>query len=174
MDANRFDAMTRTLIGAAPSRRRLLTGVAGSALGTIAAALGLAGVGANHFGCRHVGVHCKRSGQCCSGRCRGPEGKKRCRAHDVGLCTQGQDFCIDGTGATTRCHATNEFCFCFVTTGAAEFCADYAAGLICTDCQKDKDCVAAGFPAGSACVETPGACGCTNTPPRACAAPCSG
>ena len=38
MDADRFGALTRSLPGAAPSRRRLLQGLAGGALGTLAAA----------------------------------------------------------------------------------------------------------------------------------------
>ena len=118
MDADRFDTLTRSVTGAATSRRRLLTAAAGSALATLAAALGVADAGAFHFGCRHVGKPCTRSGQCCSGRCRGPKGKKTCRAHDVGTCTAEKDICLTGG---PRCGGADE-CECYVTTGGANVC----------------------------------------------------
>src|ERR687897_1669606 len=68
MDANRFDALTRGLTGAAPSRRRLLTGVGGGGLGALATMFGLGETGATHSDCRHVGAHCNRNGQGCSSR----------------------------------------------------------------------------------------------------------
>ena len=70
MDPVRFDTLTRTLTGAASSRRRLVMGMTGSTLAILAAALGVTDGGANHFGCLHVGHQCARNRQCCSGRCR--------------------------------------------------------------------------------------------------------
>ena len=61
MDANHFDALTRSLFTTASSRRRLLTGVASSSLGALAMAIGFSEVKATHFDCRHVGIACKRT-----------------------------------------------------------------------------------------------------------------
>ena len=92
MDADRFDALTRALIGAAPSRRRVITGVAGSSLATLVTALGFAPAGATHFGCKHVGKRCTDASQCCSSVCK----RHKCRAHNVGGCTAAKNLCGGG------------------------------------------------------------------------------
>jgi hypothetical protein len=120
MDANRFDALTRALTGAASSRRRLLIGVGGGGLGALATMFGLGETGASHSGCRHVGVHCNRNGQCCSSRCR----NNRCRAHSVGGCTAEKDICISND---TLC-GDNVHCACNRTTGGAFFCSNASGG----------------------------------------------
>jgi len=53
MDADRFDALTRTLTGEARSRRSVLQGLASSAVAALAAALGFTDAEATHYGCRH-------------------------------------------------------------------------------------------------------------------------
>jgi hypothetical protein len=63
MDADRFDALTRSLTAAAPSRRRLLTGLVGSGLATLAAVLGVAETSARR--CRKRQKTCRRTRQCC-------------------------------------------------------------------------------------------------------------
>ena len=78
MDANRFDALTRTLT-AAGSRRRALRGLAAVAVVAVAARLGSGETAANHTGCGHTGTGCRRGGHCCSGVCKGSRGKKTCR-----------------------------------------------------------------------------------------------
>ena len=77
MNVSRFDTLTRSLVTTASSRRGLLRGMAGIAFGTLATALGAAEAGATLVNCVQVGRRCKRSGQCCSGRCRGPRTKRR-------------------------------------------------------------------------------------------------
>src|SRR5215217_2353402 len=141
MDAHHFDAITKTW-GSLP-RRRLLTGLAGSALGALAATLGVTEIKATHVDCRHVGKRCKRARQCCSGICK----HHKCRAHDKGICKAGQDAC-DQTSLET-CGANGaSACFCYVTTGRASFCGTATTGSSCThdtDCVTDKG-------AGAACV----------------------
>jgi hypothetical protein len=160
MDADRFDALTRSLSSTASSRRRLLTGVAGSALGALAAALGFTAADATHVVCRHVGERCRRSGQCCSSRCR----NKRCRAHGTLNCAPGtpDQFCFVGTCGDGTCGCTN-------TTGGSSFCSD-SVSCYPQGCTTDKQCDAlTGIP-GSACVECET---CTTTAGRGCAAPCT-
>jgi hypothetical protein len=145
MDADHFDALSRTLASGGTSRRRLLTRLAGSAVATIVAALGVADADATHYTCRHVGKRCTGNAQCCSGHCRGPQGKKICRAHDVGTCTAEKDQCVGGTGG-----CAGGACRCFRTSGGASFCAAGSGG-VCTPCTKDAQCeTVTGI--GSACV----------------------
>ena len=145
MDPERLDELTRTL-GGTTSRRGGLRLLAGGALGAALGLLGRGEAGAFHFGCRHVGKPCTRSGQCCSGRCRGPKGKKTCRAHDVGACTAEKDICLTGG---PRCGGAAE-CECYVTTGGANFCSSGVGS--CMACTTDTQCVRALAIPGSACV----------------------
>ncbi len=170
MDADRFDALTRTLTSGGTSRRRLLTRLAGSAVGTIAAALGVAEADALHYPCRHVGKPCKRNSQCCSGLCRGPRDRKTCRAHHVGTCTINQNTC---TNFTAIC--AGGACQCYRTTGGASFCAS-PADQGCKVCTTDAQCVRKLGIAGSACVDfTQGTCAsfCGANITATCLAPCT-
>jgi hypothetical protein len=162
MNASRFDALTRSLTGTAFSRRRLLRGAAGSAIGVMAVSLGAAEAGATLVSCVQVGKRCKRSGQCCSGHCRGPKGKKTCRAHNVGTCTATQNFC---SSATDLCGGGQ--CGCTRTTGGASFCSKGGSLINCT---KDAECAVALDTPGAACVVFAGS-GCTPEGNR-CALPC--
>jgi hypothetical protein len=149
MDAVRFDAWTRSLAVAASSRRRLLRLVVGSAAGVAASAFGMPLVEATHHGCLHVGARCKQAQQCCSSRCRGKVGHKRCRAHGVLGCTRGtvDDVTCLGAGCGTGCSCAN-------TTGGAAFCAQNS-GCFTTPCSTDEKCaVKTGIP-GAACIECP-------------------
>jgi hypothetical protein len=161
MNAQHFDAITKSW--GSLSRRRLLRGVAGSALGTLAAVIGTAEVRATLVSCVPVGKRCKRSGQCCSGRCRGPKGKKTCRAHNVGTCTATQNFCT--SAATALCGGGQ--CGCTRTTGGASFCSKGGSLITCT---KDAECVVALDTPGAACVVFAGS-DCTPEGNR-CALPC--
>lgn len=162
MDENRFAVLTRSLVSV-PSRRDVLRGLAGAALG-----LGLGrlpdaadakkkGKGKprksklgkpNGFGCLNVGATCKNADQCCSGVCAG----KTCRAHGTGICRVDFDLCT--TGAAHLCNIVNEAeteCACVLTTGNAPFCADITDGPTCQECDKDADCEEA-LGAGAACI----------------------
>ncbi len=70
MDDERFDALTRALTSST-SRRRLLRGLAGGLLASLAAMVGAVETLASHTGCRHHGQPCRRKNQCCSHRCTG-------------------------------------------------------------------------------------------------------
>jgi hypothetical protein len=165
MDADRFDAVTRSLVDGGTSRRWVLKWLAGSTLAALAAALGLGNAGATHTGCYHVGKHCTRNGHCCSGRCRGRKGAKTCRAHGVGTCTREKEYC-----RTFATGCGGGACYCYRTTGDASFCS--SGGGACMTCFKDADCVTAFGVAGMACIQwcSDGGCDGFST---ACAAPCT-
>ncbi len=160
MDADRFDALTRSLFAAASSRRRLLLAVSGAALSPLAAALGVADARATHFQCRHVGASCRRDRQCCSSKCR----NKRCKAHYVGGCQPvvGSGTCFTGVLCRNNCS-------CTTTTGGAGYCSDGNHACIEPPCTTDKDCEEFTGRKGVACVE----CSlCSSTGGAACMFPC--
>jgi hypothetical protein len=106
----------------------------------------------NEFGCIEVGDQCSSADECCSGLCEG----KKCRAHDTdicrqdrpGVCTAGLDE-LPSLGCGTNC-------WCFRTTAGSNFCGPSPRTdpqLDCTTCRKDADCIALGYPAGSACAQ---------------------
>ena len=66
MDGTRFEALTRALAGAAPSRRRLLAGLAGGALGGLLARLGPEAAAAQTATCKPAGRKVRKRTQCCS------------------------------------------------------------------------------------------------------------
>jgi hypothetical protein len=146
MDANRFDTLTRTLTGETRSRRRLLKGLTGGAVGAVAAVLDLTDTRAMHDGCRHVGKSCTRNGQCCSSRCRGPKGAETCWADNVGTYTIEKDVCL-----TTALGCGAGACVGFRATGGANFCSLPEAK--CMTCSTDMECATALKVPGSACVD---------------------
>jgi len=159
VEAIRFDAITKAW-GSRP-RRRLLGGLAGSALGALATALGAAETEATHFICRHVGQRCKSKSECCSSRCK----HGRCRAHHVGRCTAAKDACVTGIAG---CGGGS--CYCERTTGGASFCS--MAGGLCMACTTDAQCAVALNTPGSACIDINHG-GCTCAPfTTACLPPC--
>jgi hypothetical protein len=179
MDHQQFEALTRAITAGEGSRRavvRLLAGAAalGFALG------GLTVVDAkkrkknktkkkkkqkplppplfNAFGCVNVGGNCQgNSALCCSGICQGEQPRKGkpdtsiCVAHNTGGCTPERNACVTGN-ETSIC---NPDAVCTLTTGGAGFCAsrlNASRAQNCRICRTDADCVAQGFPPGSACV----------------------
>jgi hypothetical protein len=160
-----FDAVAR-LWTVLPSRRDVLRGFAGAGLG-----LGFARLSGiteakkkrkhkkrkpkkptpNEFGCLEVGDACATEDQCCSGICEGKKGKKQCRAHDTGTCDQqAPGVCEAGNPYAALCNGGE--CACFSTTAGSNVCAQDFSTSVCSDCQKDADCLALGFPPGSACA----------------------
>jgi hypothetical protein len=181
-----FDALMRSLFSM-PSRRHLLHGLAGAGLG-----LGVsrfpAGVEGkkrkpkkrkprkakpNEFGCLSVGQTCKSGEQCCSGICDGKKGKKTCRAHDTGNCEQGgPQICTSGPPQSLTCN-NEAYCRCFGTTAGSIVCSRFDQMQSCADCQQDADCIALGFPPGSACAPVSvGPCGGQCESGMACVIPC--
>jgi Conotoxin len=144
----------------------------------------------NVFGCLDVGQTCNGNNDlCCSGVCEGEKPKKgkqdrsQCVAHNAGGCTPERSFCADNEPFTASvCNLPVATDICLTTTGNAGFCTsliDFDAELNCRLCSRDTDCLAFGFPPGSACVlirPQEGGQGCSNnscagTDQRACVAP---
>ncbi len=169
MNGPRFDSLVRSLHG---SRRALLAG----GIAVSASWLGAPAIDArnknkkrkndrpkpkpNEFGCLEVGDPCKSEDQCCSGVCDGKKGKRACRAHDTGTCKQ--------DGQLVPCN-NRTTCGCFRTTAGSDICSELFGPSACAACQRDADCEALGFPAGSACGPSPIPC---DTGAMACFVPC--
>jgi hypothetical protein len=166
MESDRFDCVTRA-ISLVLSRR----GFAG-ALGLAVAGLsGLAEakkkkrkkkkkIKRNDFGCVNVGGFCKNSGQCCSGICKGKNGKKKCHAHDASTCQAGQQPISCNGGADIACAtSTGGAGLCGTTTGNAGYCTN---DIDCFACTKDLDCQPFCGPQAAcvACNACPGGVGC--------------
>jgi hypothetical protein len=154
MDALSCDQLTRQLLGAG-TRRAIVGRIAALSL---AGPLGLLAAhddadakkkrkrkqkkrkqkaaAPNAFGCIDVGALCQNDDQCCSGICAGKQGKKRCRAHDVGDCQAGTapEACDENVPCTTGAGDPGT---CGTTTGNAVYC--FVAGG-CFACQNDGDC----------------------------------
>jgi hypothetical protein len=100
MDGERFDAITRQLVGGNASRRATLRLLAGGALGSVAGLFGFRGAGA---ACRLVDQSCDAERRCCKGaRC--ANGRCECKEN------RGWFAC---RGTKTRCVNTNtseQFC----------------------------------------------------------------
>jgi hypothetical protein len=160
VDASRFDELTRSLTGPG-SRRRLLRGVAGVALGlapTRLTALAKA-KGKKKCVCLDVGTPCGgTSSKCCSGICKGQKPTKgkpdhsKCVAHNTGGCTPERSFCQVGDDASGCANGLQQGT-CVATTGNAGFCAAPGGSLKqhCQVCAKDTDCEKR-FGPGAACV----------------------
>jgi hypothetical protein len=185
VDQHPYAVVTRAL-AAMPSRREVLRGLAGVGLGLGALHPPAAAdakkkrrrkkrkpkVTPNHYGCLEVDDPCKTADQCCSGICEGKKDKKRCRAHGTGTCNQELPGLCSNTPTIAACNGSAT-CFCMSTTANSAFCAQLGVS-VCTECQKDADCVAQGLPPGSACLPTTGIL-CTNDCPETgmvCMPPC--
>ena len=112
--------------------------------------------------------------------CRGPGGRKACRGHGAGTCEQrGQELiCTAPDVALARCDNDTD-CACVRTTAGTNYCADFffpSGCTVCSDCavcERDADCVEAGFPPGSACAPfTAGRCAGTCDSGTECVVPC--
>ncbi len=153
MDADRFDALTRSLTEHTP-RRRLIAGlIVAPGLLAAGASNGAAAknrkkkLKRNEFGCVNVGGKCRgRDKNCCSGICRGKKPEKgekdnsRCVAHDAQGCQAGQieGFC---GGTNVNCTTSNgNSGKCNTTTGNAGYCAD-SGDCSAGPCKKDADCI---------------------------------
>jgi hypothetical protein len=195
MDEHRMTVWIRAL-GGFPSRRDLLRGLGAAGL-TLGSTQFSADVDAkkkhkgkhkkrrkkveqladapNAFGCIDVGDLCQNDAQCCSGICDGKQGKKTCRAHHTGTCQQGgEGHCVDPDPSRWSCNGTSD-CACLRTTAGSDACvADAPSGFdYCSDCVRDSDCEAIGYPEGSVCLPLiEGYCATTCPNQRACFPPC--
>ncbi len=196
MEGRHFDDLIRSLFA---SRRSLFAGAAMVAVGWLgsmdAEARSRHGKKRKHkktpatqpifnqFGCLDVGQPCAGdSSQCCSGVCEGKPPKKGkpdtrvCAAHNAGACTTSRNRCTSVDPGLAVCNPNSQFAACLVTTGNAPFCGtlfNFDPAVTCQTCTRDADCLAIGFPSGSACVQLGGTfCnGCEATQNRACLPP---
>ena len=148
MDSTQFDHLARAL-SRPLHRRRALTGLGLSLLGSVLPGLASAAPNVNPFGCRNVRQPCKHASQCCSGICKGKPGKKHCKAHDTGGCQAGEGQCGQAPVACTT--STGGDGDCATTTGNAGFCHD---GGGCQVCTRDSDCQQTGNKRGACIVCT--------------------
>jgi hypothetical protein len=148
MNQNHVDALARVLSDVA-SRRCVLRGIAAAGPGLLAARrLEFAQAKKtrnpssrkpkpNAFGCLNVDDACKRAGQCCSGRCEGKKGRRKCRAHDAGSCRAGAHP-GECSGADVVCVTSlGKPGVCATTTGNVGYCLAF---LVCTPCTTDAEC----------------------------------
>lgn len=166
-DGKRLDWLRNTLLGL-PSRRDVLRGIAATGIGLVSVAVP-ASAGAkpkqqrkrrkpgqrpakpNRYGCRKVDDSCRRHRQCCSGVCAGKRGRKRCRRHGAGTCSQTRPaLCEAASQLTTLCNNSSN-CACVRTTSGSAYCGSLVTSS-CVPCKRDADCVKQGFHRGSACA----------------------
>lgn len=126
----------------------------------------------NEFGCLEVGGQCRSADECCSGVCEG----KKCRAHGTDICRQDRPgVCTAGLDEVPSL-GCGPNCWCFRTTAGSNFCGANvrtSPPLDCTSCRKDSDCVAMGYPPGSACAPVgAGNCSTWCDTGMACLVPC--
>jgi len=148
VDGQRFDDVARAL-ATGSSRRRLLAGAAGSAIGALLALVGLAPAGAK--GCVDTGRRCHRTKPCCGGGFCGPDGMcQPCLA--IGEEVSGQ--C--GLETVAQC------CVHDVPRGPISVCLierNICCATILLPCVQDTDCC--NYPAevcrGGLCIAPAGA-----------------
>jgi len=137
MDEQRFDELTRTL-ASGTSRRRVVMGLAGGALGGLVALFGgrpAARADDDDDDCKRFGKPCRKHSQCCSGVCLSEGGTCGCAT---------SADCDDFSNACASFSCDPEFgqCFGFLAPD-------------CVPCQRDRDC------AEGVCLPD-GRCGCTS------------
>jgi hypothetical protein len=167
MDNNRINATARA-VSRWTTRRGAITILAGGVVAVLFRRDDADAAG----GCANVRNRCKRDAQCCSGICKGPNGKKTCRDHGVGSCAPTQDgLCMDLDYGRANCNQTVG-CSCYTTSGGARFCGQDETAFCPSvgTCKRDPDCGA-----GAACAVKQTFCkGCPSTAngPTFCILPC--
>lgn len=177
MDGNRFDGLAKGLADGSVSRRSVLGGLVGVALGL----LGLGGADAAQR-CRGGGFVCRKNGECCSGACvpSGASGRRLCACASgttpcgTGCCDSGS-VCTGGANAhcctpvakSATCRGKTgtvrnncgEPVDCCVPLCSGKQCGSDGCGGSCGACSTTAACSTAACD-GSACVlqPIPGCC----------------
>jgi hypothetical protein len=166
MDHTHFDALTRSF-GTA-SRRNLGRALAGG---------GFAALFASAFTTRDVDAkkkrHKKKKRKAQPLIASPPASTPVPPARKVGTCSALRNRCTVVDPAIAVCDPANDFSACLVTASGELFCATlfgFDRSVNCQSCNQDADCLALGFPSGSACVQLGGTLcnGCEATNNRAC------
>ncbi|MFN8589817.1 MAG: hypothetical protein U0031_00055 [Thermomicrobiales bacterium] len=180
MDDRRFDAIARSL-GHVATRRdalALLVALAGIPVNTAARKRQHHDHPPPHrqvqveARCRLNGSPCNTSAQCCSRKCEGGKGHKKCKSCTLKACSAKADLCRGG--AICGCKG-NPNCACWTGIAGDPVCASLPYG-VCTPCENDATCEGLFGVAGSRCIKAESAaCGCKaegNPNGTACVAPC--
>jgi hypothetical protein len=146
MDERRFDALTKALVAAKPSRREALRRLAGGALATVFGSLALKGASAQDVGtaARTCGQGCNNDDECNAGlRCT-TTGSEKCLA-----IPNSGDNCNSNEGCTSKFETCNNNGKCVNTVGNCKECGkngDCETGRICSngscikECKDNSDC----------------------------------
>jgi len=142
MDGTRFDDLTRAL-GAGTSRRRVLRSLAGGAVASLAGVWGARGAEA-----RGIDEACFADGECDSGICSRPRGRRRgkCAARAPRACAvEGTEFVCNDAEARTVCgfgSGSVGDCYCGLTAEGTPACLEEAS---CPDfdngCAGSEECL---------------------------------
>jgi hypothetical protein len=145
MDERRFDALTKALVAAKPSRREALRRLAGGALATVFGSLALKGASAQDVGtaARTCGQRCNDDNECNAGlRC--GEGSKECVAKP-----DSEEKCTGNGDCPLDYETCNNNGKCVNTVGNCKECGkngDCETGRICSngscikECKDNSDC----------------------------------
>ena len=125
MDDRRFDALTKALVAAKPSRREALRRLAGGALATMFGGVALEGASAQ------VGIEAKTCGQTCTadGDC------------NAGLrCGAASDECFAIPDSRDNCDNNGDCSRNFETCSDNGRCVNTLAPSGCNECDRSGDC----------------------------------
>ena len=125
MDERRFDALTKALVAARPSRREALRRLVGGALATVFGGLALEEASAQ------VGIELRTCGQRC-------DGDDQCNA---GLrCGTASEKCFARPNSKDNCSGNGECTRNYETCNNNGRCVNTVAPSDCDECIKDGDC----------------------------------
>jgi hypothetical protein len=126
MDERRFDALTKALVAAKPSRREALRRLAGGALATVFGSLALKGTSAQGIGIqrRACGQRCDTNAEC-----------------NAGLqCGAASEECFAIPSSKDNCSGNGDCDLDYETCNNNGRCVNTVAPKDCIECNKNGDC----------------------------------
>ena len=128
MDHQRFDAITRAMAGGT-SRRRVLKGLAGGALGGLVSLIGIGGAEARR--CRPIGRNCRAHADCCTDHCNNDGNLYQCTCPPgLGDC-DGDGACETDVTTVTNCGACGNDCTANQPANTVAACTNGACDYAC-------------------------------------------
>jgi hypothetical protein len=137
MDERRFDALTKALVAAKPSRREALRRLAGGALATVFGSLALKGASAQDFGiaARTCGQGCNDDNEC-----------------NAGLrCATGSDKCLAIPDSEEKCTGNGDCPLDYETCNNNGKCVNTVGN--CKECGKNGDCETGRICSNGSCIK---------------------